>query len=84
MLTVLIPGLEIWLVYMMVCLLRKEWVEEKGMDLSLAYAPYPYYILCQDESRKGICGFVIILLLLIFLIDSFEKLISYQYHQVNN
>ena len=24
---------------MLMCLLRKEWVEEKGINLSLAYAP---------------------------------------------
>ena len=35
------------------CLLQKEWVEEKGVDLSLAYAPEPCYTICQDESHKG-------------------------------
>ena len=56
MLKVLIPEQEIELVYMMTCLLRKEWVEEKGINLSLGYSPKPYHAICQDESRKGANG----------------------------
>ena len=37
----------------MVRLLRKEWVEEKDIDLSLAQAPWPYHIISQNESRRA-------------------------------
>ena len=40
----------------MVFLLRKEWIEEKDIDLSLAYTPWLYHIICQDESHKGTGG----------------------------
>ena len=56
MLTVLITEQEILLVYMMVSLLKRESVEEKEIDLSLSYAPYPYDIICQDESHNGTGG----------------------------
>lgn len=39
MLEVLISQQEILLVRMMVCLLLKEWVEEKDIDQSLVYVP---------------------------------------------
>ena len=36
--------------------IAERMVEEKNINLSLAYAPYPYHIICQDESYKGAGG----------------------------
>ena len=57
MLKVLATEQEIKLVYVMVCLLRKEWVEEKDSELSMVYAPWSNHIICQDKGRKDTDGF---------------------------
>ena len=57
MLKVLATEQEIKLVYVMVCVLRKEWVEEKDSELSMVYAPWSNHIICQDKGRKDTDGF---------------------------
>ena len=41
---------------MMVCLLVKERVDRKGIDLSLAYASWTKHVMYHDESHEGTGG----------------------------